>query len=557
MTLASDDHRPARPPRRRTALLAGAAALLAALAVSACGGSSGPRPPRLPSGHSDLESIIEAEGFLHADPPAALRFFKSLGIDRVRVYVPWGGLGGLAPKPMAKRAPARFDAADPNAYPATNWVVYDRIVRAAAKVEIGLDFTVGPPAPRWAAGPGGPARGIYAADWEPSARDFGQFVRALGKRYGGHFKPPGAASPLPRVNFWSLWNEPNYGIYLAPATTDNGTVEVSPRFYRALLAAGWDALAQTGHTPRTDTILFGETAPHGYLNPGTFEPLQPLRFVRALYCVGSDFRPLQGVAASERGCPSTSAGSQRFAAENPALFDASGFAVHPYPDLTAPTVKTPGLIGNDAADFPALPNVESTLDRAAAAYGRTVRLPIWNTEYGYRTDPPDNATYGLPLPTAAAYLNESEYLSWLDPRLRSYDQYLLTDPVPANKSHFMTGLEFFTGQQKPIVFDAFRMPLWLPRTSAPRRTPLVVWGCVRPAPVTQARTGRPQVVQVQFEPAGSHQWGTVSRLTLAKGSNGYFTTAVRFSGSGAVRLAWNGSGPMLHSRTQAITEASK
>jgi hypothetical protein len=512
--------------------------------LSGCGAQATPH-----RGHSRLQSIIEDEGFLRADPAAALAAYSRLGVDRVRVYVRWDA---IAPDPTSSVRPA-FDAADPAAYPAGSWAPYDTIVRDAAKAGIGLDLTIGAPAPDWAGTPGAPRQEANPGDWRPSAADFGAFVHALGERYGGHYMPAGASTPLPRVDFWAIWNEPNYGPYLAPQAIDHSTVEVAPRLYRGLLDAAWTALGVTGHRPRTDTILIGETAPRGLSGPnlpGNFSGTMPLRFVRGLYCVGPDLRPLRGLAASVRGCPPDAAASARFPAEHPALFESGGFADHPYPDQLAPNVRTP--LEPDYADFAALGNLERTLDRAAAVYGRHPRLPIYSTEFGYRTRPP-SASFGLPLAQAAAYLNQSEYLSWRDRRIRSYDQYLLNDPSPAAGSDFVTGLRFSSGRPKPYVYAAYRMPLWLPVTRFARGTALEIWGCVRPAPRLARSRHRTESVAIQFARPGA-RYETVRRITLSD-PHGYFDTHVSFAGAGTVRLAWSGSGPTLHSRAQAITRS--
>ena len=70
------------------------------------------------------------------------------------------------------------------------------------------------PAPIWATGPGTATRGnrCSARRGSPRRSQFGQFVRAVGTRYSGHYQG------LPRVSFWSIWNEPNYGIRPCPAS---------------------------------------------------------------------------------------------------------------------------------------------------------------------------------------------------------------------------------------------------------------------------------------------------------------------------------------------------
>jgi len=519
------------------------AAVCAVALLCGCGSSLPTIPRRI---GPPLQSIFEDEGLLHSDPPLALATFRALGVDTVRVYVPWDK---IAPDPSSAVRPD-FDASDPGAYPASGWTVYDEIVRDAAAAGLRLDLTVGSPPPLWAGGSGAPARSIYAAEWRPSALQFGEFVHALGLRYSGHYVPTGETQALPRVDFWSIWNEPNYGPYLAPQAIDHSTIEVAPSLYRGLLDSAWTALAETGHTPARDTILIGETAPRGAERPGNFDGMLPLRFIRALYCVNKSFRPLRGRAASLRACPSTASGSARFVAENPALFRASGWADHPYPDALPPNVRTPPPLGDGWADFASLGTLERTLDRSAAAYRQSPRLPLYSTEFGYMTNPPYAG--GVTVATAALYLNQAEYLSWLNPRIRSYDQYLLTDPGPGSGSNFVTGIEFANGKPKPDVYDAYRMPLFLPVTHAAQGVALLVWGCVRPAPETRARTGRTQRAAIQLASRYGAPFRTIRTVVLSN-PQGYFAVDVRFPSSGIVRLSWDGTGRELHSRGQPIS----
>ncbi len=472
---------------RLPALRAAPAALLAATLLASCGGGSNTSGASTggASGHP-LVSIFEAEAQLRTDPARTLTLLRALGVQRVRVLVPWDQ---LAPQAGARQPPTG-DFSNPATYSATAWTVYDEIVKAASAQRIGLDFTLTGPPPLWAAGPGAPAGGPYP-QWRPSAQSFGEFVKAAATRYSGTYMPPGAGQPLPRVDFWSIWNEPNYGPQLAPQAIDLSTVEVAPMLYRQLADAAWRALHETGHGG--DTILIGETAPRGLTvgnSPGNFSGMVPLRFLRALYCVDSSFHQLRGTAATVRGCPSTAAGSAQFERQNPALFHASGFADHPYPQGLPPNVVTPDE--PDYADIATLPRLEQTLDRLQAAYGSSTRFQIWNTEYGYQTDPPEKIARSVDPQTGSLYLNWSEYMSWRDPRIRSYDQYLLTDPPTASAvGGFATGLEFKDGSKKEM-FYAFRMPVFLPVTSAGHGTPLEVWGCARPAPYAQTGTGQPQ-----------------------------------------------------------------
>ena len=79
-------------------------------------------------------------------------------------------------------------------------------------------------------------------------------------------------------------------------------------------------------------------------------------------------------------------------------------------------------------------------------------------------------------------MNWAEYLSYENPRIRSYDQYLLVDPLTAD---FASGLELPNGRPK-ATFAAFQMPLYLPHTHRKHDGRLLIWGAARPAPQRSA-----------------------------------------------------------------------
>jgi hypothetical protein len=520
--------------------------LAAALIAAGCGGAA--RPARPAATGTALISMFEPD-VLAGDPGPTLDVLHRLGVQDVRVMVRWRD---VAPDASRSVPPPRFDPASPAAYPAANWAPYDALVRAAVARHMGVLLNVTGGAPRWATGPGAPPEKSAPGVWRPSASQFEPFVRAVGLRYSGAYTPPGATSPLPRVSFWSIWNEPNLGeADLAPQTTDSSQVEASSAMYRQLLDAGWSGLHQSGHGH--DTILIGELAPYGQTEPsnvfpGVFGEMVPLRFVRALYCVDSSFRPLQGPAAAARGCPTSTAGSRSFASQHPALFEASGFAMHPYPSGgVPPNVVLPRL--DDDPDFvylATLSRLTRFLDRVTAVYGAGTHFPIYSTEYGYLTNPP--FIDGAPANLAPAYLNQAEYMSWRDPRLRSWDQYLLADPGPGSNSEFVTGLEYANGQPKPSYY-AYRLPIYLPSTAQRGNGGLEVWGCVRPA----YYEGFPQSAKIELQPAGHGAFKAVGSATVS-GPSCYFDLTVHFPSAGNVRLAWSyPGGPLTFSRLVAIT----
>lgn len=481
-------------------------------------------------------SIIQDDALLQSNPAGTLAEMQELGATQVRFPVRWYE---IAPDPHSVHAPRDFDASNPAAYPARNWTTLDTIVRQARTDGQSMDLLVTGPVPRWAEGKGEPKGGPFGV-WKPNAAEFGAFMRALGTRYSGTYTPEGATQPLPKVSFWGVWNEPNFGIDLAPQAVDDDAVEISTGYYRALLRNAWSALMATGH--RHDTILIGETAPHGHPHPiGNFNLIAPIRFIKRLYCLNDDFQILTGTAAAERDCPSTAAGIARFKANNPALFDATGFAIHPYAAGVPPNRSQAGSVQN-AADLAAIPNVEQTLDSAFRAYGSSRKIPLYNTEYGYQVGGKVTAQ------DAATYINWAEYISYKNPRVRSYAQYLLDDPVNAK---FETGLFDAVGRPKPGL-DAYRMPLYMPVTKTPRPRALEIWGGVRPAWLS-LRSGDPPQAEIRFRPAGAGAFHTVSVVTIHN-IRGYFDVHLRLTESGTVRTIWTDSeGEVYRSRSVTVT----
>ncbi len=518
---------PLRLTARRCATIAIGATLATAGAVSM---------PAAASANSTQIAMIQDNLDL-VNPQAAFSQFRELGANTVRVIVPWSQ---IAPSPNSKSKP-KFSATNPNAYPATTashpgWAPYDALVREAAKYNLRVDLTVTGGAPRWAEGGTPPTQNPYFA-WKPNAADYGQFMQAVGTRYNGHFTPTGQGSPLPAVHFWAIFNEANFGEDLGPQAIKGSTVSVGPMMYRSLVQTGFKALQATGHG--RDTILIGEfaargidgrpsrRAPQGY--PGNYGQTKPLEFIRTLYCVDSSYRQLRGSYAKARGCPTNAAGSHRFRAQNPGLFNVAGVADHPYPDNGSPA--TDGRSDPNFAAFPDLGNLARVLDRVSRAYGAGRQLPIYNTEYGYITHPPARPHYVSPA-TAAYYINWAEYLSYKNARVKSYMQYLLTDPPATAGAYagFASGLQMPDGAKK-ATFYAYRMPLYMPRTNISRSSSVEVWGDVRPAPFAILDGFGPQKAQIQVNGR------TINSITINK-PGGYFDIHMKFPSSGSVRLAW-------------------
>jgi hypothetical protein len=541
-------------PNPAHALSVRSRAALALLAAAGLLAWAGPvAPARADTGQVN---ILQDDSLVLTNPGPTLAQARSLGAGMVRIMLRWQS---VAPQTDSFHRPA-FAATNPAAYGDAVWAPYDAAVRDATADGITVDLDLLGGGPLWATGPKMPRISGYPFhQWAPSAADYGRFVKAVAIRYSGNYDPqtdrldPGNPDDLPRVHFWSVWNEPDYGPSLAPqAVPGSHDVEEAPRLYRALLDAAWSSLHDTGHG--SDTIIWGELAPRGTITFGNFNGMTPLVFLRALYCVDAGYRPLRGSAAAQRGCPTTPAASRRFAAQHPALFHASGVSDHPYmrwyPPNREESAYQPPHFAQLLPNYTTLATIghlTGALDRLVRIYGSRVRFPIWNTEFGYMTSGPKRRTKQSPYPyasqpVAAYYDNWAEYLSWRNPRLMSFDQYLLEDELPPMASNnwggFASGLLNFRGKPKP-GFAAWRMPLFLPETTAagPGQA-LEVWGAVKPVHFALLdMPGTPQAADILFAPQGSHVYRRLATVPITS-PEGYFDTRLRFPSSGTVIVSW-------------------
>jgi hypothetical protein len=496
-------------------------------------------PATASASHSQLAIIQDGSDL--SNPAAAFQEFRQLGANTVRVVVPWFQ---IAPSAGATKKP-KFDATNPNAYPASNWGTFDNIVRAANADGIAIDFTLSGGAPKWAESkpPASPGADPQFLAWKPNAAAYGQWVKAMGTRYSGHFTPKGQTTPLPAVHFWALFNEPNFGQDLGPQAINDSKVLTAPMYYRSLANQGYNALKATGHA--RNTIVIGELAAQGFEPgpfpkksgglPGNFGQTRPLLFIRQLYCVDNKFHQLRGSAAKSVGCPTTSGASRSFRRQNPGLFNVSGLSIHPYGQSQSPASKAGNQV--DYGLFQDMPQIEATIDHVNKVYGSGKRYPIYNTEYGYITNPPSThhkPAYVSPA-TAAFYINWGEYLSWKQSRVASYMQYLLTDPPPNTGPYagFASGLEFPNGSHKP-GYDAYRLPVYMPKTNLKSGQSAEVWGEARAGKFMQTDTHQAQTVQIQFQLGGHGAWTTLQKTTTA----GYFDVHVKIPASGNLRLSY-------------------
>ena len=496
---------------RRALLVACAASMLAAAPADAS---------------RTQESVFEDEHELLQRGPerqaSALDDIDALGADSIRSLVSWNQ---LAPAPTSKRRPKGFDGADPAAYPAAGWDRYDDLVRGTQARGMTVLFSPSSPVPAWASACRGSADARRAC--RPDARRFGRFVRALGTRYSGTYRDENqGGGVLPRVDRWSIWNEPNQPGWLSPQQSVSGgsRVVTAARMYRGLAHSAIAALRATGHG--SDLIMLGETAPIGRAS-GTLarRPTTPEEFIRALLCLDGSGRRLRGGAARRLGC----SGFRKLRV--------NAFAHHPYtrggsqPPLfrTLPgeiTIANPGRL-------------KRVLGQGARAGRIPGGLPIWYTEYGFQTRVRGDF-FGVSDEEQARYINQSDWIASRDARIMSVAQYKLVDD--ALKQNFQTGLRLLNGTAKPS-YDAYRLPIWVTRRGSGK---VRVYGQVRPAADNAAGA-----VEIQSGTGGSFQ--TV-RTVAVTSRRGHFLVTIP-AAAGSWRLKWTPpGGAPLYSR---VAEASK
>ena len=96
------------------------------------------------------------------------------------------------------------------------------------------------------------------------------------------------------------------------------------------------------------------------------------------------------------------------------------------------------------------------------------------TEFGVQSKPP-NHVLGVPLAQQAEFDAISEKIAWENPRVVSFDQYLLRDDPPKVAGLLSRASRPTRASPKP-AYDGFRLPLVVTRTS----TGVSFWGLVRP-----------------------------------------------------------------------------
>jgi hypothetical protein len=412
---------------------------------------------------------------------------KDLGVDTLRIEVKWNE---VAPNPGSKNKP-NFNASDPTAYTSNpnaypSFFPYDDLIIRARNLGFRVVLTVTGDAPRWATSGGlGTGKNV---NYRPSPGEYANFAAAVAKRYSGIY------AGLPAVFYFTIWNEPNHRQFIKPTKS-------APGIYRNMVDA---AIPKIRAANRNAKIFIGETAPVGRAP----KAMGPKEFFRKWMCLNKRLKRTSG-----SGCG------------NFKKIDADGYAHHPY----GPTARVPKT--RDVINMLAIRQLGTYLDKAAAA-GRIPRaLPIYSTEFGLQSNPPDRLVSTTPV-RQAALINEKEEYSYRYGRLKSYSQYLMFDDPPRKGSlsvkwsGFQTGLRFTSGKKKP-AYSSFKLPIVVKK----RRRGVVIWGLVRPG------TGK-RSVQLQRKGGGN------SGPRIKTNSKGYFTVKRKESGRYRFR-AYDSAGKLL------------
>jgi len=427
------------------------------------------------AGHPTIASASHAEDVFFEAPsqllspvtrPSTISTLRKLGVSALRIELSWHT---VAPSANSMRRPA-FNAKDPADY---SWGQYDPLIEEAHRLGWRVLLTVSAPVPLWAtANPR-----LRSLVTRPNAREFEEFMTAVGRRYAGE------------VSLYGIWNEPNHHEFLEPQFNADGT-PASPRIYRGLYQAAYAGLRAAGIAhPAT---LIGETAPEGEtyvrgpIRPGSAHNVAPLAFLRGVLCLDSSYRRAGGCS----------------------MLSPSGWAIHPYPNQAGPLYvpRNP-----ESITIGALRRITGALDRAGYAHALPGSLQVYITEFGIMSKP--NRYQGVPVAQQAEYDAIAERIAYSNPRVASFAQYLLKDdPMPPRGSRrvaFQTGLEYASGSPKPLL-AGFPVPLTVTRLGRA----YALWGYVRPA--RGATT-----VTLEGERRGSHNFSVLSLVTTDR--RGYWT----------------------------------
>jgi hypothetical protein len=302
----------------------------------------------------------------------------------VRTIVTWAS--------VAPRRPA--NAANPFD-PAYNFGDIDELVRNSQARDLEVLLTIWG-TPKW-------ANGGKTPNYAPSRMsDLTAFSRAVASRYSGRFEG------YPFVRFYSIWNESNLQLFLAPQFDAKGK-SVAPRTYAKMAAAAYAGI-KAGNSKAK--VAIGSTS-----------------------SAGRD-KPLAGKSATH----SPGRFAQLVAAANPRLrFDA--WAQHPYP--VPARMKPLQKVKWPNVTLSAFPRFEKSLD----TWFKRKNVRLWITEYGHEVKQ-DGEPNGITRAQQAAYAAQALAVARKDTRTDMFIWFVFRDHPT---SLWQSGLRTTTGAAKPSL----------------------------------------------------------------------------------------------------------
>jgi hypothetical protein len=316
---------------------------------------------------------------------------------------------------------------------------------------------------------------MMVAVCDPNPRAMESFATAAARHYSGTI--PG----IPPVRYWQGINEPNLSLFFNPQFNEVGR-PVSPALYRKVANAFY---AGINAAPGNHVVVLGGLGPVAV--PGY--TVGPMRFTRQLLCMRGrrKAKPVKGKC------------------DGGVHFDI--FDIHPY--TTGSPIHEGGVDDVQLGRLPQLVALIRAADRAGRIKGRFPRTPVWITEFGWDSDPPDPG--GLKLDILVRWTSEALYRAWRA-GVDHFFWYQLRDGVgfPSFSETVQSGL-YFRGatpaedMPKPSL-QAFKFPF----VAYPRKRGLVFWG----------RTPDSQAGSVKIQVRGGSGWRTIMKVRAKK--NGIF-----------------------------------
>jgi hypothetical protein len=274
-----------------------------------------------------------------------------------------------------------------------------------------------------------------------------------------------ASKRYPWVRLWTVWNEPNTAVFSRP---------VSPTLYvKRLLNPAYVLLHRAN---RRNVVGGGVTSPRS-----TASGMSPTAFMK-------------GMRAAH------------------ARLDA--YAANPYPSSKLETPFSNPCSWCKTLTMARLPEIRALVSEL---FGK--RKPLWLTEYGYQTNPPDRLL-GVTPARQAETIGQAALRVWQQPGATILIHFLVKDEP--SLGGWQSGLLTADGDAKPAK-DAFALPL---AQMSRRGTRTVLGGQVRPG------SGRRAYMLQRWT---GHRWVNIGTMKHT-GSGGTFRTVAQLHEGTKVRL---------------------